>query len=171
MIERTWTQVRERQGPNENAAARKVLERVANAAFEPDPATAIKPGRAKCTTYYFGFLDNAAERVGTHTCEVRMVRIGGNLTSLTLEKTTGDGFFADIRPFRAGAMATLGRTFLKGHAITRYNAAQPRNRENTNYGNKIGILVSLGGTPALISLNQNGFTEPDRTFFEVMLLE
>jgi hypothetical protein len=100
-----------------------------------------------------------------------MVRIGGNLTSLTIEKTTGDRFFADIRPYRTGAMAFLGRTYLEGHAVKRYNPSTPRNRENSNFGNRTGIVVSLGGKPALITMDQSGFTEPDPTYFEVTVLE
>ena len=171
MIERTWNEVRNRHGPREDANARRILEKFAASDLEADPVAAVKAGKARCTTYHFGFLDNAAERVGTHACDVRMVLIGGELTSLTIEKSTGDGFHASLKRYRVNAMACLGRTSLKGHSVTRYNLAVPRNKENANYGNKVGMLVSIGGRPALVSLNQNGFTEPDPTFFEVMVLE
>ena len=171
MIERTWADVRERKGPLEDAKGRQWLEKLVSIKLEPDPVGALKPGRAKCTTYHVGFLDNAVQRVGQHTCEVRTVQIGGETVSLTVEKTTGDGFHANLKKYRVNAMAYLGRTYLKGHAITRYNLARPKNAENGNFGNKVGLLISIDGTPALISMNQNGFTEPDVTFFEIMVLE
>ena len=171
MIERTWLEVQNRKGPREDAAARRILEQLVAADLTPDPLAAVKTGKVKCTTYHFGFLDNAAERVGTHQCMVRMVRIGGELSSLTLEKETGDGFHGSFKRYRVNAMAWIGRTSLKGHQQTRYNLAVPRNAENTNFGNKVGILVSLGGKPALLSLDQSGFTSPDPTFFEVTVLE
>lgn len=171
VIERTWIEVRNRKGPRENAAAHAILDKLVAIDLQPDPLANLKLGRIKCTTYDFGNLDNAAERVGTHFCELRMVRIGGEVTSLTLERVTGDGFFASFKPYRTHAMAYLGRWYLKGHAVTRYNAAVPKNRENTNFGNQVGLFVSLGGKPALISINQNGFTEPDPTYFQVIVLE
>ena len=171
VIERTWDDVRDRRSPGDNAAARAILEQLAKAEIEPDPMAKLKLGRIKCTTYNFGFLDKAAERTGTFACDLRMVRIGGEVSSLTLERANGDGFHASFKPYRLNVMAYLGRTFLKGHAVTRYNAAVPKNRENTNYGNKTGLLVTLAGKPTLISSNKNGVTEPDDTFFEVIVLE
>lgn len=171
VIDRTISEVIGRRGPREDAKARSYLELLAKVALEADPVAAIKAGNARCTTYHYGFLDNAAERVGQHQCVVRMVLIGGELTSLTVEKTTGDGFHANLKRFRVNAMAYLGRTYLKGHQITRYNQAVPKNRENDNFGNKVGLLISLNGVPALVSINQNGFTEPDPTFFEIMVIE
>lgn len=171
MIDRTIAEVINRRGPREDARARMLMEQLIKIDLEPDPLAAIKAGAVKCTTYNFGFLDNAAERVGQHQCMVRMVLIGGELTSLTIEKTTGDGFHANVKKFRVNALAYLGRTYLKGHAVTRYNQARPRNAENRNFGNKVGLIVSLGGRPALITMDQSGFTETDPTFFEVTLLE
>jgi len=171
VIARTWSEVRNVRGPRENAEARAILEAIADGRLESDPVSVVKTGQQRCTLYSVGFLDNAAERVGTHQCMVRMVKIGGNVVSLTLEKLTGDGFFADFKPYRANAMAWLARSYLKGHAVTRYNLALPRNRENDNFGNAVGMLVALGGKAALVSANQNGFTEPDRTFFSVLLME
>ena len=170
-IEATWREVKDRAGANEDAAARRLLEQIVKADLSPDPVASVKTGQQTCTLYNFGFLGNAAERVGTHKCMVRMVQIGGNIASLTLEKLSGDGYFADLKPYRVNGMAALARTYLKGHAVTRYNLAVPKARENGNYGNAIGLLVSLGGKTALISANQNGFTEPDATFFSVLLLE
>lgn len=170
-IARTLAEVRNRKGPREDAVAGAILKQIADAELEPDPVAAVKTGRVKCTTYNFGFLSNAAERVGGHQCDVRMVRIGGNLASLTVNKVTGDGFFADIKPYRVNAMAFVGRTFLPGHALRRYNAGAPRNRENDNYGNKVGLLISIAGKPALLTINQNGFTDADPTYFEVTILE
>lgn len=171
MIERTIADVVGRRGPLEDAKGRTYLDLLAKVAFDPDPYAAIKAGNARCTIYHVGFLDNAVQRVGEHQCVVRMVLIGGELTSLTIEKTSGDGFHANVKRFRVNAPAFLGRTYLKGHAVTRYNQAQPFNKENRNFGNKVGVLVSLGGKPVLLSMNQNGFTEPDSTFFEMMVLE
>ncbi len=171
VIERTWLDVRNRRGPRENAAAHVLLDKLVAVDLQPDPLANLKLGRVKCTTYEVGNLENAAERVGTHACDLRMVRVGGEVTSLTLEKATGDGFFASFKPYRTHAMAYLGRSFLKGHAVTRYNAAVPKNRENDNFGNVTGLLVSLGGKPALLSINQNGFTDPDPTYFQIIVLE
>lgn len=174
VIAETWVDVRNKQGPRENADARRLLEYVT---FQtpipsgPSVEQIIQNRRFKCTIYDFGFLDNAAELVGTHQCEVKATRNNGLLASYTVQKVTGDGFFAEVRPYTANAGVFLGRTFLKGHAITRYNAATPKNRENDNFGNKVGLQVNLGGKMALITINQNGFTEPDRTFFEIILLE
>ncbi len=171
MIERTIADVVNRRGPLEDAKGRTYLDLLAKVALDPDPYAAIKAGNVRCTIYHVGFLDNAVQRVGEHQCVVRMVLIGGELTSLTIEKTSGDGFHANVKRFRVNAPAFLGRTYLKGHAVTRYNQAQPFNKENRNFGNKVGILVALGGKPVLISMNQNGFTEPDNSYFEMMVLE
>ncbi|MFM9940172.1 MAG: serine/threonine protein kinase [Hyphomicrobiaceae bacterium] len=171
IIERTVAEVANRRGPREDAKARVILEKLARNDIDIDPVGVVKTGNVKCTTYNFGFLDNAAERVGQHQCIVRSVQIGGELTSLTIEKTTGDLFHLNVKKFRVNAMAYLGRTYLKGHAITRYNQARPRNAENKNYGNKVGLLIALDGRPALISIDQAGFTEPDATYFEVTVLE
>jgi hypothetical protein len=131
----------------------------------------IQNRRFKCTIYDFGFLDNAAEIVGTHQCEVKATRFNNQLASYTVQKVTGDGFFAEVRPYTTNTAVFMGRTFLKGHAITRYNAATPKNRENDNFGNKVGLQVNLGGKIALVSINKNGFTEDDPTYFQVILLE
>ncbi len=171
MIDATISEVIDRRGPREHDKAREILQLLAKVAVSADPLASIKPGSAKCTIYQFGFLDNAAERSGQHQCMVRMVQIGGELTSLTIEKTSGDAFHANLKKFRVNAMAYLGRTSLKGHAITRYNQARPRNAENNNFGNKVGLFVVLDGRPVLLSMNQNGFTEADPTFFEAIVLE
>ena len=45
----------------------------------------IKPGRHSCTVYWYGFLDNASERVGSHQC--RITRNGG---VFAIEKLTAE---------------------------------------------------------------------------------
>jgi serine/threonine protein kinase len=174
VIGETWVDVKDKEGPRENANARRILEYVASQTAIPSgPSTeqVIQNRRYKCTKYDFGFLSNAAELTGTHQCEVKATRVNNALQSFTVQQLTGDGFFAEVRPLTVKAGAFAARTFLKGHAITRYNPAIPKNRENTNYGNMVGLQVNLGGKIALISINKNGFTSDDPTYFQVMLLE
>jgi hypothetical protein len=126
----------------------------------------VKPGRRSCSVYWYGFLDNASERVGSHQC--RITRKGG---ALTVEKLTGDGFIATVFPCKTPGHAVVGRTFLRDQKERGYEAAHPANRGNDNFGNKVGLAYADGGRLFVLSINERGFTEPDETFFEVLTVE
>ena len=126
----------------------------------------IKPGPRSCIVYWYGFLDNASERVGSHQC-----RIGRKGPDLTIEKLTGDGFLATISPCKGSGHMFVGRTFLREQKERRYDPVHPANKGNDNFGNKVGMAYADGGRLFILSINERGFTEPDDAFFEVLTVE
>jgi len=146
-------------------AATDIATQLLRGRFDGD-FTGIKPGVHTCTVYWFGFLDNASERVGMHKCTV--ARRGG---ALTVEKTTGDGFAARLVPYAGGIEAVIGRTYLPGGRTRAYDRAHPADASNRNYGDKVGLALADKGRLFLVSINERGFTEPDDTFFEVIAVE
>ncbi len=90
---------------------------------------------------------------------------------LTLTKLSGDRLAADLRALGAGARALVGRTFLADQPERSYDAAQPANRSNANFGNVVGLAFADGAGMLVVSADMRGFTEPDETFFQVLVVE
>jgi hypothetical protein len=131
-----------------------------------DDVASAEPGPYRCTVWWYGFLRDGARKVGTHQCTVSAGGKGG----LVIEKTTGDLFHAETVSWENGMTAFAGRTWLPGHAETRYDPAHPENRENGNYGNKVGLVLRSGERLFLVSIDERGMTEPDPTYFEILEL-
>ena len=126
----------------------------------------VRPGKHLCTVYWFGFLENGSEKVGTHSC--RIVRKNG---VITVGKSTGDGFSATLLPYDGSLRAVVGRTFLPEQKERTYDRDKPANSGNENYGNKVGLAIADNGRLYLISINERGFTDPDTSFFEVLAID
>ncbi len=135
-------------------------------AADPSVPPAIRPGEHACTVFWFGFLDNGGERVGRHRCTVED-RDG----RLVLAKVSGDRLAADLVPTDGGARLLVGRTFLPEHSARTYDVALPANPENPNFGNTVGIALADGAGLIVVSADMRGFTEPDATFFELLVVE
>lgn len=131
-----------------------------------DDIASAQPGPYRCTVWWYGFLDKGVRKAGTHQCTVAAGGKGG----LVIEKTTGDLFHAETVEWENGKTAFAGRTWLPGHAETRYDPAQPANRENENYGNKVGLVLRSGERLFLVSIDERGMSPPDPTYFEILEL-
>ena len=152
-------------GPPADGQADAVAARLREGPFD-GAFDKVRTGTRTCTVYWYGFLDIASQRVGTHQC--RLTRKDGRLV---VEKRTGDGLHAEIAAYAGPVRAFLGRSFLPGHTEQRYDAGNPANAANDNYGNKVGLALADRGRLYLIDIGERGFTEPDRTFFEVIAIE
>ncbi len=142
-----------------------VLDRVRNADAAA-PLDGVSAGEHACTVYDFGFLDNGGRRVGAHRC--RISRTG---TGLLIEKLTGERLSGEVLPISGGAGLLVGRTYLPEHADRRYDPLRPANAENQNFGNTTGIVFADGSGLLIVSADLRGFTEPDDTFFGVLVIE
>jgi hypothetical protein len=140
--------------------------KAAEAALDNLDATTstVAPGAYACTVYWYGFLDQGANRVGNHQCRVSETEAG-----VTVEKITGERLAATLAP-TAGGLAYVGRTFLEDHAETAYDAQNPVNAENENFGNKVGLAAARDGSLYLLSTQARGMYPKDATFFEVIAL-
>jgi hypothetical protein len=125
----------------------------------------VTPGSYACTIYWYGFLDQGAREVGDHQCRVSEIEGGFNVEKLTGERLaatlflTGDG------------LVYVGRTFLEGHAEIAYDADDPVNAENENFGNKVGLVATTDDAMVyLLSTQARGMYPKDETFFEVIAL-
>ena len=152
-------------GSAADAKADEIARIVGAGSFDND-FVRINPGRHNCVVYWYGFLDNASERVGSHQC--RIARKGPDLT---VEKLTGDEFIATISPCKGSGHMVVGRTFLREQKERGYDAVHPANKGNENFGNKVGMAYADGGRLFVLSINERGFTEPDDAFFEVLAVE
>jgi hypothetical protein len=128
-----------------------------------DPIAAVVPGPYRCTVYWYGFLDEGARKVGTHRCKVAAGEKGG----LVISKSTGERFHAETVPWENGMTAFAGRTFESGQSETRYDPKHPANRENDNFGNKVGVVLRSGERLFLVSIDERGMSPKDPTFFEI----
>jgi hypothetical protein len=126
----------------------------------------VGTGERSCTLYWYGFLDEASRRVGTHRC--RIERDGDRLT---VAKLTGERLAGLVQPLGESAGILVGRTYLDGHQQRSYDPARPTNAENENFGNHVGFAFADGGALVVISADMLGFTEPDETFFELLVIE
>ena len=103
--------------------------------------------------------------MGTHRCLVE--RLNGDLVVF---KFTGNRLFATLKPYRESAMAFIGRSYLPEHQQQRYDVNNPDNEENDNFGNEVGYAFSIDNKLVLLSISQRGFTEPDSTFFQCLVI-
>lgn len=164
-VQRTADQINRDPGLAWNEAARPILPRALTIAPGGD-FSRVRTGERPCTVFWFGFLDNAGERVGRHRCRVTRER-----GTLTVEKITGDRLAAWVVPIDAGAGLFVGRTYLPGQPERRYDPDRPANASNSNFGNKSGLVFADGRSLFVIDGDMRGFTDPDDTFFEVLLIE
>lgn len=125
----------------------------------------IDPGPYACNVYWYGFLQEGANRIGQHKCAVQHTGDG----NLRIEKLTGERINATTFA-RNGWTAYAGRNFLPDHAITEYDPDRPANPENDNFGNKVGLVLRDGGRLLLVSIEERGMSPPDDTFFEIIEL-
>ncbi|MCW5714038.1 MAG: hypothetical protein KIT43_05955 [Bauldia sp.] len=128
---------------------------------------AIATGDRTCTVYWYGFLDNAGQTVGQHRCRVTRGEDG----MLTVEKLSGEMMHAQIAPVADGTGVAVGRTFLEGHAIRRYDPATPDNAENANFGNFVGLAFADGARLVVVDADVRGMSPPDDTYFAVLVVE
>lgn len=145
--------------------AQALVMKLARGAFDADFGK-VAAGRHGCIVYWYGFLDEGSRMVGRHQCRTA-VKDG----RLTVTKVTGDGFAATLYPYAGAVGAFVGRSYLDDHKQRTYDRDTPANAENGNFGNKVGVALADGGRLYLVSINENGFTEPDETFFEIIAVE
>lgn len=131
-----------------------------------DDIGSLPTGPYRCNVFWYGFLDEGARRVGTHTCTVSRAPGGG----LVIEKTTGEKLHAETVPLESGQTAYAGRTWIDGQSERQYDPTRPANVENDNFGNKVGRVLRSGERLFLVSIDERGMTEPDPTFFEILEL-
>lgn len=148
-----------------DAAARTALD--ATLPLGAGDLAAVTTGDRACTVYWYGFLDNAGQTVGQHRCRVTRGADG----ILTVEKLSGEMLYAEMTPVTTGMGVAVGRTFLDGHAIRRYDAATPDNAENTNFGNFVGLAFADGARLVIVDGDQRGMSPPDDTYFAVLVVE
>lgn len=135
--------------------------------LEPGMAIAVDPGERACTVMWYGFLDKGGEVVGRHRC-----RVDEKNGELSLTKLTGEGRTVRLLELDGGAAVAVGRSYLPEQRERSYDPARPDNRGNENFGNFVGLVfASERGGLALVSADTHGHTEPDDTFFEVLLVE
>lgn len=127
-------------------------------------AIAQSPGSYACTVYWYGFLDQGARRVGDHRCRVTEAEIG-----TIVEKISGERLAANLVA-DGDRTVYVGRTFLEGQSENAYDAANPANAGNSNFGNKVGLAAQLGESVYLISTQARGMQPKDDTFFEIIAL-
>ncbi len=132
--------------------------------IDPTPAIALDPGER--AVLWYGFLDEGGEEVGRHRCRIHEAD-----GELRLTKLTGEGRTVRLVEFGPGT-AAIGRTYLPEQRERRYDPGRPNNRGNENFGNIVGLAFAAErGGLAVVSADMHGFTEPDATFFEVLLVE
>lgn len=127
-------------------------------------AIALSPGAYACTVYWYGFLDQGARRVGDHRCRVTEAEIG-----TIVEKISGERLAANLVA-DGDRTVYVGRTFLEGQSENAYDATNPANAGNSNFGNKVGLAAQLGESVYLISTQARGMQPKDDTFFEIIAL-
>lgn len=164
-VTETLAVIREAKTGSSNAQADIVAAKIARGTFD-GVVDRVKVGTRSCTVYWYGFLDRHSERVGTHRC--RVSRDGGKLV---VEKLTGDGLRADVLPYAGTVRAFVGRTYLPDQPERAYARDKPANAGNSNYGNKVGLVLADKGRLYLIDIEERGFDEPDRSFFEAIVVD
>ena len=146
------------------AAVKGALRRVQS--LGGTTALGLNPEKRGCTVFWFGFLDEAGRVVGRHQC-----RIDEKDGELWLTKLTGEGLRVRLAEFQGGNVA-IGRTYLQEQSERRYDPGRPNNRGNENFGNFVGLAFpDEGGRLVIVSADMHGHTEPDETFFEVLVVD
>lgn len=128
--------------------------------------SALRIGERICQVFDFSFMDNSVQLVGTHRCLVERLN-----DEPVIFKFTGFRLFATLKPYKESAMTFIGRSYDPGHQQQRYDIENPDNKENDNFGNKIGYAFSIDKKLVLLSISQRGFTEPDPTYFECLIIK
>jgi len=128
--------------------------------------SALRTGERICQVFDFSFMDSAVKLVGTHRCLVERLN-----DEPVVFKFTGFRLFATLKPYKESAMIFIGRSYDPGHQQQRYNIENPDNKENDNFGNKVGYVFSIDKKLVLLSISQRGFTEPDPTYFECLIIK
>jgi hypothetical protein len=162
-VRRTLDEIAARGLPSNGQA--DTVAAILDGSVKSDDVAATPPGSYRCTVYWYGFLDEGVRKVGTHACTVGIADRG-----LTIEKTTGERLSARTVAMESGTTAYYGRSFLPGHQQTEYDPENPANRENANFGNKVGIVLRSGERLFLVSIDERGMSPSDRSFFEIMEL-
>jgi len=160
-VRRTLAEMKSKGLPsNDEAEAVAADFESGEGAFDP---SAVEAGHYRCTVYWYGFLENGAQRVGAHKC-----RVDTEDGAVVIEKLTGEGLRAKLVPWRNGSTAYLGRTFIEGQQERAYDPDHPDNGGNANFGNKVGLVVGDPSAFYLVSIDERGMQPKDTTFFEVM---
>ena len=129
-------------------------------------AIALDPGMRGCTVIWFGFLDEGGSVVGRHQC-----RIDEKDGERWLTKLPGEGLFVRLVELEGGNVA-VGRTYLPEQKERRYDRDRPNNSGNGNFGNFVGLAVpSERNGLVSVRADMHGHTEPDATFFEMLVVE
>jgi hypothetical protein len=127
---------------------------------------ALRIGERICQVFYFSFMNNSVQLVGTHRCLVERLN-----DKPVVFKFTGNRLFATLKPYKESAMTFIGRSYIPEHQQQRYDIENPDNKENDNFGNQVGYAFSIDKKLVLLSISQRGFTEPDPTFFECLIIK
>lgn len=144
---------------------REILER-ALAAPPGGDFVGLTTGERSCTVYWYGFMENAGQVIGHHRCRIEETADG-----LVITKETGERFRAEIVPAGGGYHIAVGRSYLADHAERNYDAGNPHNAANDNFGNYVAMAFADNGALILIAADLRGFETPDPTFFSVTVIE
>ena len=134
-----------------NPMAKAFMAKLAGGTFDGN-FDSVKTGRRICTVYWYGFMENGSEVVGTHQC--RIGRQGGNLT---IEKLTGTRMSGTLYPYTTAARVFVGRTIYEDR--------------KDSFDNKVGMALTDKERLYLINIDEKGMEPPDSTFFEVIAIE
>jgi hypothetical protein len=143
----------------------KIVAKLSNGNINNNFESALRTGERICQVFYFSFLANSAQLVGTHRCLVE--RLNGDIA---IFKFTGNRLFVTFKPYKESALAFVGRSYIPEHQQQRYDRENPDNKENDNFGNEVGYVFSIDKKLVLLSICQRGFTEPDSTFFSCVII-
>ncbi|MCP1198640.1 hypothetical protein [Notoacmeibacter sp. MSK16QG-6] len=128
--------------------------------------SAVRPGRYQCNVFWYGFLENSRQFLGTHRCRVERDRLG----NLVILKLTGQGLNATLLEIESGGIAFAGRNAPSGSLAEPYDPERPTDRLNNNFGNVVGRVLTDGRRIYLVDINQRGMTEEDASYFQVIEL-
>ena len=142
------------------------VEALLDGRVKSDDVGSYPTGPYRCDVFWYGFLEEGARRVGSHTCSVTRAPGGG----LVIDKTSGEHLHAETVPLKNGQTGFAGPTWIDGHSERQYDPTQPANADNDNFGNKVGRVVRSGERLFLVSIDERGMTEPDLTYFEILEL-
>ncbi len=165
MVKKTILEItKNRKGRYEDI--HKIVNRISSGNINSNVSAALRTGERMCQVFYFSFLDNSVQLVGTHRCLVE--RLNGDLGVF---KFTGNRLFVTLKPYKESALAFIGRSYVPEHHQQRYDRENTDNIENDNFGNEVGYVFSVDNKLVLISISQRGFTQPDETFFSCLIIK
>ena len=111
----------------------KIVTRLSKGTINNNCNSALRTGERTCQVFYFSFINNSVELMGTHRCRVE--KINGDLS---IFKFTGNRLFTILKPYRKSALVYIGRSYLSEHRQKKYDRENPDNIENDNFGNEVG---------------------------------